>query len=292
MVYCLWPAGLLGPTTASMTGHSTNSLLNALNSSISPLQTPSSGTPSPTLWSNSLASPASTPGKEMTDRVSSQTITLNMHSSSLEINQTLQSHRTWTWKWIHICFWSILHSNCFFRTYFIIISFYNGNNIYLFGPLVIGSQFALQSHCFLEPSPIVYYLIWFDFIVILNIGIVLYNSDIYLESQSTLQSHCCCLRTKSIILFEIYFFILSENSNHAGSFFSLGFSSPLMIHPATQATLTSILLSGVPGYTHNTPSPPPGLAPIDAQVNGVSDCSKAVSSLSSKVSTPSFTIMR
>lgn len=65
-----------------------------------------------------------------------------------------------------------------------------------------------------------------------------------------------------------------------------------MIHPATQATLTSILLSGVPGYTHNTPSPPPGLAPIDAQVNGVSDCSKAVSSLSSKVSTPSFTIMR
>ncbi|CAM4707288.1 unnamed protein product [Leuciscus chuanchicus] len=114
--------GLLGPTTASMTGHSTNSLLNALNSSISPLQTPSSGTPSPTLWSNSLASPASTPG----------------------------------------------------------------------------------------------------------------------------------------------------------------FSSPLMIHPATQATLTSILLSGVPGYTHNTPSPPPGLAPIDAQVNGVSDCSKAVSCLSSK----------
>ncbi|XP_056101896.1 protein bicaudal C homolog 1 isoform X1 [Rhinichthys klamathensis goyatoka] len=114
--------GLLGPTTASMTGHSTNSLLNALNSSISPLQTPSSGTPSPTLWSNSLASPASTPG----------------------------------------------------------------------------------------------------------------------------------------------------------------FSSPLMIHPATQATLTSILLSGVPGYTHNTPSPPPGLVPIDGQVNGVSDCSKAVSSLSSK----------
>lgn len=65
-----------------------------------------------------------------------------------------------------------------------------------------------------------------------------------------------------------------------------------MIHPATQATLTSILLSGVPGYTQNTPSPPPGLAPIDAQINGVSDCSKAVSPLSSKVSTPSFTVMR
>uniref|UniRef100_A0A8C1Y8L3 BicC family RNA binding protein 1b n=1 Tax=Cyprinus carpio TaxID=7962 RepID=A0A8C1Y8L3_CYPCA len=114
--------GLLGPTTASMTGPSTNSFLNALNSSISPLQTSTSGTPSPNLWPNSLASPASTPG----------------------------------------------------------------------------------------------------------------------------------------------------------------FSSHLMIHPATQATLTSILLSGVPGYTQNTPSPPPGLAPIDAQVNGVSDCSKAVSPLSSK----------
>ncbi|KTF85986.1 hypothetical protein cypCar_00033742, partial [Cyprinus carpio] len=117
--------GLLGPTTASMTGPSTNSFLNALNSSISPLQTSTSGTPSPNLWPNSLASPASTPG----------------------------------------------------------------------------------------------------------------------------------------------------------------FSSHLMIHPATQATLTSILLSGVPGYTQNTPSPPPGLAPIDAQVNGVSDCSKAVSPLSSKPST-------
>uniref|UniRef100_A0A3B4CRB9 SAM domain-containing protein n=1 Tax=Pygocentrus nattereri TaxID=42514 RepID=A0A3B4CRB9_PYGNA len=61
-----------------------------------------------------------------------------------------------------------------------------------------------------------------------------------------------------------------------------GFSSPLMIHPATQATLTSILLSGVQSYTHNTPSPPPGLAPIDPQVNGVPDCSKAVSSLNGK----------
>uniref|UniRef100_A0A671SAP5 Protein bicaudal C homolog 1-B-like n=1 Tax=Sinocyclocheilus anshuiensis TaxID=1608454 RepID=A0A671SAP5_9TELE len=114
--------GLLGPTATSMTLPSTNSLLNALNSSISPLHTSTSGTPCPNLWPNSLASPASTPS----------------------------------------------------------------------------------------------------------------------------------------------------------------FSSPLMIHPATQATLTSILLSGVPGYTQNTPSPPPGLAPIDAQVNRVSDCSKAVCSLSSK----------
>ncbi|XP_056325928.1 protein bicaudal C homolog 1-B-like [Danio aesculapii] len=116
--------GLLGPTAASMTGPATNSLLNALNSSISPLQAPGSGSPSPNLWPNSLTSPASTPG----------------------------------------------------------------------------------------------------------------------------------------------------------------FSSPLVIHSATPATLTSILLSGVPGYTQNTPSPPPGLAPIDPQVNSISDCSKAVSPLSTKSS--------
>ncbi|XP_030603220.1 protein bicaudal C homolog 1 [Archocentrus centrarchus] len=51
-----------------------------------------------------------------------------------------------------------------------------------------------------------------------------------------------------------------------------GFSSQLMLHPATQATLSSILLSGVSGYTPSTPSPPPGLAPIDKQPNGVPDC--------------------
>uniref|UniRef100_A0AAY5F6C3 BicC family RNA binding protein 1b n=1 Tax=Electrophorus electricus TaxID=8005 RepID=A0AAY5F6C3_ELEEL len=62
-----------------------------------------------------------------------------------------------------------------------------------------------------------------------------------------------------------------------------GFSSPLMIHPATQATLTNILLSGVQSFTQNTPSPPPGLAPIDSQVNGVPECSKAVPSLNGKV---------
>uniref|UniRef100_A0AAY4AAJ8 SAM domain-containing protein n=2 Tax=Denticeps clupeoides TaxID=299321 RepID=A0AAY4AAJ8_9TELE len=63
-----------------------------------------------------------------------------------------------------------------------------------------------------------------------------------------------------------------------------GFSSPLMIHPAT---LTSILLSrgwggGVPA-NQNTPSPPPGLAPIETQVNGAADCSKAVSPLNGHV---------
>lgn len=57
-LFCVSPLGLLGPTTASMTGPSSNSLLNALNSSISPLQTPISGTPSPSLWS----SPTSTAG--------------------------------------------------------------------------------------------------------------------------------------------------------------------------------------------------------------------------------------
>ncbi|MGH0124097.1 UNVERIFIED_CONTAM: hypothetical protein FKN15_018178, partial [Acipenser sinensis] len=62
-----------------------------------------------------------------------------------------------------------------------------------------------------------------------------------------------------------------------------GFSSPLMMHPATQATFTSIFLSGVQGYTQNIPSPPPGLAPIDSQVNGLSETSKSLSSLSGHV---------
>ncbi|KAH0623480.1 hypothetical protein JD844_006260 [Phrynosoma platyrhinos] len=48
--------GLLGPTALSVNTSSTqNSLLNALNSSVSPLQSPSSGTPSPTLWASSIA---------------------------------------------------------------------------------------------------------------------------------------------------------------------------------------------------------------------------------------------
>ncbi|KAJ8264402.1 hypothetical protein GJAV_G00148770 [Gymnothorax javanicus] len=65
-----------------------------------------------------------------------------------------------------------------------------------------------------------------------------------------------------------------------------GFSSPLLVHPATQATLTSILLSGVQGYTQSTPSPPPGLAPIDTQVNGVPDCGKTASPLNGHVKHP------
>uniref|UniRef100_A0A8C5BMT1 BicC family RNA binding protein 1 n=1 Tax=Gadus morhua TaxID=8049 RepID=A0A8C5BMT1_GADMO len=66
-----------------------------------------------------------------------------------------------------------------------------------------------------------------------------------------------------------------------------GFSSQLLLHPATQATLSSILLSGVQGYTQNTPSPPPGLAPIDKQSNGVPDCSKGPCSLNGHVKHPS-----
>ncbi|XP_051883800.1 protein bicaudal C homolog 1-like isoform X1 [Pristis pectinata] len=52
----------------------------------------------------------------------------------------------------------------------------------------------------------------------------------------------------------------------------LGFStvSPLMIPPTTQATLTSILLSGLHGYGQTTPSPPPGLAPMDIQISALS----------------------
>ncbi|XP_023825802.1 protein bicaudal C homolog 1 isoform X3 [Salvelinus sp. IW2-2015] len=65
-----------------------------------------------------------------------------------------------------------------------------------------------------------------------------------------------------------------------------GFSSQLMMHPVAQATLSSILLSGVKGYTQNTPSPPPGLAPIDKQTNGVPDCSKGPCTINGHVKHP------
>lgn len=56
--------GLLGPTTLSLNTSTTpNSLLNALNSSVSPLQSPSSGTPSPTLWAPPLANTSSATGQ-------------------------------------------------------------------------------------------------------------------------------------------------------------------------------------------------------------------------------------
>lgn len=70
------------------------------------------------------------------------------------------------------------------------------------------------------------------------------------------------------------------------------FSSQLMLHPATQATLSSILLSGVQGYTQSTPSPPPGLAPIDKQPNGVPDCSKGPCTLNGHVKHPSSVYTR
>lgn len=61
-----------------------------------------------------------------------------------------------------------------------------------------------------------------------------------------------------------------------------------MLHPATQATLSSILLSSVQGYTQSTPSPPPGLAPIDKQSNGVPDCSKGPCTLNGHVKVGPF----
>ncbi|KAH0518177.1 Protein bicaudal C-like protein 1 [Microtus ochrogaster] len=55
--------GLLGPTTLSLNTSTTpNSLLKALNSSVSPLQSSSSDTPSPTLWAPSIANTANAPG--------------------------------------------------------------------------------------------------------------------------------------------------------------------------------------------------------------------------------------
>ncbi|XP_030642764.1 protein bicaudal C homolog 1 isoform X2 [Chanos chanos] len=50
-----------------------------------------------------------------------------------------------------------------------------------------------------------------------------------------------------------------------------GFSS-LMLHPVSQASLSSMLLSGVPSYTQSTPSPPPGLTPIHKQPTSGTDC--------------------
>uniref|UniRef100_H3DI12 BicC family RNA binding protein 1 n=1 Tax=Tetraodon nigroviridis TaxID=99883 RepID=H3DI12_TETNG len=64
-------------------------------------------------------------------------------------------------------------------------------------------------------------------------------------------------------------------SSLAGAQVFPGFSSQLVLHPAAQATLSSILLPGVQGYTQSTPSPPPGLAPIDKQPSGVPDCSSS-----------------
>ncbi|XP_053548212.1 protein bicaudal C homolog 1 [Bombina bombina] len=59
-----------------------------------------------------------------------------------------------------------------------------------------------------------------------------------------------------------------------------GFSAipHLMMPAAAQATLTSFLLSGVPNFGQNTPSPPPGLTPVDVHMNGIHSESKKVSS--------------
>uniref|UniRef100_A0A452HMU1 SAM domain-containing protein n=1 Tax=Gopherus agassizii TaxID=38772 RepID=A0A452HMU1_9SAUR len=68
----------------------------------------------------------------------------------------------------------------------------------------------------------------------------------------------------------------------------LGFSAipHLMIPSTAQAALTSILLSGVPNYSQNTPSPPPGLTPVDIHVNGMqSENKKGSASLNGHVKT-------
>ncbi|XP_034993397.1 protein bicaudal C homolog 1 [Zootoca vivipara] len=67
-----------------------------------------------------------------------------------------------------------------------------------------------------------------------------------------------------------------------------GFSAiPHLMMPSTaQATLTSILLSGVPNYSQNTPSPPPGLTPVDIHVNGMqAENKKSSASLNGHVKT-------
>ncbi|XP_043332858.1 protein bicaudal C homolog 1 isoform X4 [Cervus canadensis] len=59
----------------------------------------------------------------------------------------------------------------------------------------------------------------------------------------------------------------------------LGFSAipHLMIPSTAQATLTNILLSGVPTYGHTAPSPPPGLTPVDVHINTMQTESKKIS---------------
>lgn len=60
-------SGLLGPSALSMNSSTAqNTLLNALNSSVSPLHSPSSAAPSPTLWATSLANTANA-GTESTE---------------------------------------------------------------------------------------------------------------------------------------------------------------------------------------------------------------------------------
>ncbi|XP_069609658.1 protein bicaudal C homolog 1 isoform X7 [Ranitomeya imitator] len=70
-----------------------------------------------------------------------------------------------------------------------------------------------------------------------------------------------------------------------------GFSAipHMMVPSAAQATLTSFLLSGVPNYGQNTPSPPPGLTPVDVHMNGMhSDCKKVASALNGHVKSSSM----
>lgn len=72
----------------------------------------------------------------------------------------------------------------------------------------------------------------------------------------------------------------------ANSSSATGFSAiPHLVLPsAAQATLTSILLSGVPHYGQTPPSPPPGLTPVDVHVNTMhSESKKCPSSLNGHV---------
>ncbi|XP_029465629.1 protein bicaudal C homolog 1 [Rhinatrema bivittatum] len=65
-----------------------------------------------------------------------------------------------------------------------------------------------------------------------------------------------------------------------------GFSTipHLMIPSAAQATFSSILLSGVPNYSQSTPSPPPGLTPVEVGINSIqSESKKGSSSLNGHV---------
>ena len=93
----------------------------------------------------------------------------------------------------------------------------------------------------------------------------------------------CLVIYQSYVKMEIYikYYNAWEMRNLIRSWlnFITGFSAipHLMIPSTAQATLTSILLSGVPNYSQNTPSPPPGLTPVEVHVNGMQSESKKCS---------------
>ncbi|XP_043912342.1 protein bicaudal C homolog 1 [Protopterus annectens] len=87
--------GILGPTALSVnTSNVPNSLLNALNSSISPVQSPSSNTPSPTIWAASITNTSATP--DFTSLQSLLVCLASSHTLCTSVNSGVPSYRRTT----------------------------------------------------------------------------------------------------------------------------------------------------------------------------------------------------